>query len=67
MTPEEMLEARTAEDKRRLAICDEIETLIAGVREQHPKVPIQGLARHLPEPQRSRLVELLEASREWIP
>jgi hypothetical protein len=67
MTAEEMLEARTAEDKRRLAICDKIETLIAGVREQHPKVPIQALARFLPEPERSRLTELLEQASEWIP
>jgi hypothetical protein len=67
MTPEEMLEARAAEDQRRLGICDEIEALIAGAREKHPKVPLHSLPRYLPEPQRSRLLELLEASREWIP
>jgi hypothetical protein len=67
MRPDERLAARTTEDRRRLAICDEIETLIAGARERHPNVPIQGLAQFLEEPQRSRLLALLEESREWIP
>ena len=67
MTPEQMLAARTVEDARRLAICDRIEALIAEAREKHPSVPLHALAPYLPEPARSRLVELLEESREWIP
>jgi hypothetical protein len=59
--------ARAAEDRRRLKICDQIETMIAGVRIAHPAVPLHRLAPLLPEPARSRLVELLEECREWIP
>jgi hypothetical protein len=67
MTPEEKLEARTLEDARRLAVCDAIEGLIAEAREKHPVVPLHALPLYLPEPARSRLVALLEESREWIP
>jgi hypothetical protein len=61
-------ETRTnsAEDKRRLEVCDAIESLIAGFRDQHPDVHISQLPRYLPEPQRTRLVELL-AEADWLP
>jgi len=62
-----MLEARTFEDARRLAIRDRIEALIAEVRETHPAVPLHALPLYLPEPARSRLVALLEETNEWIP
>lgn len=53
-------EARAAEDRRRLAACDEIEMLLALVRDQHPTLPIVDLAECLPEPQRKRLLDLLQ-------
>jgi hypothetical protein len=67
MTPEDMLAARTIEDARRLAICDRIEALIVEVREKHPAVPLHALPLYLPEPARTRLAELLEECREWVP
>ncbi|QEE28580.1 hypothetical protein FTW19_11575 [Terriglobus albidus] len=59
--------ARAAEDQRRLAICDEIENLIAPVRDEHPDVRIFELGLYLPEPERSRLAALLDELPEIIP
>jgi hypothetical protein len=57
--------ARAAEDQRRLMLCDAIEDLIAGVRDQFPDVHICALPDHLQEPQRSQLVALL-AEADWM-
>jgi hypothetical protein len=59
--------ASSAEDLRRLALCDEIEALIADVRDQHPDVHISALAPYLPGPQRSRLLELLDQAQDFVP
>jgi hypothetical protein len=68
-TPKYETESRTnsAEDRRRLEVCDQIEALIAGFRDQHPDVHISQLPRYLPEPQRTRLVELLAEAADWLP
>ena len=63
----EVLKARVEADRRSLAVCDEIESLIAIAREQHPDAPIIELAPYLPEPQRSVLLELLDGLREIVP
>lgn len=60
-------EARASEDRRRLGICDQIENLIAPVREEHPDVPIVDLVPYIAEPQRSRLVALLDELTEFVP
>ncbi|HTF68376.1 MAG TPA: hypothetical protein VK638_37430 [Edaphobacter sp.] len=60
-------DARLAEDRRRLAICEEIEMLIAGVRPRYPDVQLAELASHMREPERTRLLVLLDESSEWIP
>ena len=51
--------ARVAQDQHRLSVCDQIEVLIAGVRDRHPDMPLDALANLLPERERERLVELL--------
>jgi hypothetical protein len=61
------MQSRLAEDARRLAICDRIESLVAKVRGTHPDVPLVGLAKYLPEPQRSKLLALLEELPEIVP
>lgn len=64
---EDDVDARLAEDRRRLAICDEIEMLIAGVRPRYPDVQLAELASHMREPGRTRLLVLLDQASEWIP
>ncbi|HMF54372.1 MAG TPA: hypothetical protein VK593_08480 [Edaphobacter sp.] len=64
---EDDVDARLAEDRRRLSICDEIEALVAGVRPRYPDVQLAELAGHMREPQRTRLLVLLDEASEWIP
>jgi hypothetical protein len=59
-------DARAVQDRRRLEICSEVESLIATVRDEHPDVHITELPRHLPEPQRTQLVELLAEAADWM-
>jgi hypothetical protein len=56
----------SAEDRRRIAICDAIERLIAGVRDEHPTAPIAALAPYLLEPQRTNLLELIDQAADWL-
>ena len=58
--------ARAAEDQRRLVLCDEIEQIILDVRDQHPTLPIAALAPFLQEPQKTRLLELLEEAQDFV-
>jgi hypothetical protein len=58
--------ARAAEDQRRLVLCDEIEALIVDVRDQHPDVHLSQLAPFLQEPQKTRLLELLEEAQDFV-
>lgn len=60
-------DARLAEDRRRLAICEEIEMLIAGVRPRYPDLQLAELAGHMREPERTRLLVLLDAAQDFIP
>ena len=64
---EDDVDARLAEDRRRLAICDEIELLIAGVRPRYPDLQLAELAGHMREPQRTRLLVLLDEAQDFIP
>jgi hypothetical protein len=57
---------RAAEDRRRLEICDQIEALISGFRDQYPHIHISELPRHMPEPQRTRLMQLLAEAADWM-
>jgi len=61
------VDARTAEDHRRLSLCDAIECLVADIRDEHPGLRIHDLSQHLPEPQRTCLLALLDEASEWIP
>ena len=41
--------------------------LMAGVRPRYPHLQLSELARHVREPQRTRLLVLLDEASEWIP
>ena len=58
--------ASSENDRRRIDICDEIESLISGFRDQHPDVHISELPRYLPEPQQTRLMQLLAEAADWL-
>jgi hypothetical protein len=63
----EAVEARVEQDRRRLAVCDEIEALILEVRVTHPTATLAELAELLPEPRRLRLLVLLDELPEIVP
>ena len=67
MTEPDAATARAASDKRRLAVCAEIEQLISIASDEHPHLAIRELVPFLPEPARSRLVLLLAELPEIVP
>lgn len=64
---EAAMEARLAEDARRLAACDQIEALITPIRDEHPDAPLFALAKYLPQVDGQRLRVLLDELNEIVP
>jgi hypothetical protein len=53
------------EDQRRLAICIELERVIAGIERMYPGESLREVATHLSAGEAARVLSLLDEVREW--
>ncbi|WP_158750228.1 hypothetical protein [Acidobacterium sp. S8] len=65
MTDLERIEARLAEDARRLERCAAIEAAIDAIADRHPGLPLLELAEKLPADEGERLLQMIDELEIW--